>query len=59
MVQEKALGGCLVWQLIQSVYKIKKKVETKDCYWKIRISIDGLCQCCMQVIMIMIYEDYK
>lgn len=26
--------------------------------WKLRISISGLHQCCMQVIMIMIYEDY-
>lgn len=30
MVEEKALGVCLVWQPIQSEYGIKTKVEAKD-----------------------------
>ena len=30
LVEEKGLGVCLVWRLIQSAYKIKTKVEAKD-----------------------------
>jgi hypothetical protein len=30
MVEEKALGDFLVWQPIQSAYRIKTKVEVKD-----------------------------
>lgn len=30
MIEEKALGVCRVWQPIQSVHRIKTKVEEKD-----------------------------
>ena len=29
MVEEKALANCRVWQLIQSAYRIKTKVEVR------------------------------
>jgi len=30
MAKEKALGVCLVWKMIQSVYGIRTKLEAKD-----------------------------
>jgi len=45
----KTLDDCLIRKLIESAYKGRIKVETKDWYWKLRISISGLCQCCMQL----------
>ena len=52
MVEEKALGVCLVWQSIQSAYWIKTKVEAKDKYQHF-ISV----LLCMW-FMILVYDDY-